>query len=177
MNLDQKQIEKRYEEIWAIYEEAFPECERRTKDGQRNAMQRPEYRLLIREEEGMILAFLGYWELSDCCFVEHLATTPACRGKGYGKDLVMECLGETTKPIFLEIEPITDADPMTARRAGFYERLGFCCNHWPYRQMPLKPQDEPIDLWVMSHGREFDAVEFEPHKREIYGVVYGVQMQ
>lgn len=169
-----KDIEARYKEIWSIYEEAFPDHERRTKEGQLEAMTNPYYRLLTKEENGKIMAFLGYWDLPGCCFVEHLATTPACRGKGYGKDLVIDCIKEEKKPVFLEIEPITAEDPMTARRAGFYERLGFHCNHWPYQQMPLKEGDSPCSLWVMSYQRTYGEMEFAPYKKEIYEIVYHV---
>lgn len=163
---------KRFDEIYRIYEASFPVIERRTRDGQRRAMEHPDYRLRVMEEEGSILAFLGYWDLPSCVFVEHLATTEASRGKGHGKALVLECISSTEKPVFLEIEPITDADPMTARRAAFYERLGFYANRFYYEQMPLKEGDLPIPLWVMSYGAPVEEEEFSPFKREIYHTVY-----
>lgn len=166
----------RFEEIYKIYEESFPAIERRTKEGQRKVLENPYYRVRVMEEDGVILAFLGYWDLPSCVFVEHLATTEACRGKGYGKILVEECIADTDKPIFLEIEPITDKDPMTGRRAGFYERLGFYVNQFPYEQMPLKEGDAPIPLWVMSHGAAISEEAFYPCKKEIYEQVYGVSM-
>lgn len=164
----------RFDEVYRIYQEAFPDHERRTREGQRQAMENPHYRLLIKEAEGKAIAFLGYWDLPSCIFVEHLATTPVCRGKGYGKDLVLRCLHEAKKPVFLEIEPVVAAQPMTGRRAGFYERLGFHCNHFPYLQMPLKDGDEPCPLWVMSYGRTYTEEEFQPYKKEIYENVYNV---
>ena len=105
--------------------------------------------------------------------MEHLATTEQGRGKGYGKQLVEECLAETDKPVFLEIEPVTEDDPMTGRRAGFYERLGFFVNTFPYMQLPLKEEDHPIPLWVMSYGKPVTKEEFEPYKNEIHEIAYG----
>lgn len=175
--LTPQEIENRFEEIWTIYEEAFPSHEQRTRQGQLEAMMGPYYRLFTIEEGGIILAFLGCWELPGCYFIEHLATTPACRGKGYGKELVMDCVEQAEKPVFLEIEPITEADPMTRRRAGFYERLGFCCNHFPYYQQPLKPGDEPCALWVMSHGKHYTEGDFSPFKKEIYNIVYHTEVE
>lgn len=166
--------EERFEEIYCIYEESFPSIERRTKEGQRAVLDNPYYKVLVMEEDGKILAFLGYWDLPGCVFGEHLATTEACRGKGYGKDLVLECIRNTEKPMFLEIEPITEEDPMTGRRAGFYKRLGFCINEFPYEQMPLKPEDRPIPLWVMSYGDTIEEETFSPYKKEIYENVYQV---
>ena len=165
---------ERFEEIYQIYEESFPAIERRTKEGQKRVLENPYYRVRVMEEDGVILAFLGYWDLPSCVFVEHLATTEACRGKGYGKILVEECIADTDKPIFLEIEPVTKEDPMTGRRAVFYERLGFYVNQFPYQQMPLKEGDAPIPLWVMSYGGVISEEAFDPCKKEIYEQVYGV---
>lgn len=139
-------------------------------------MNDPYYRLLVIEENNIILAFLGYWDLPGCCFVEHLATTEACRGKGYGKDLVLECIQQTQKPIFLEIEPVTEDNPLTARRAGFYERLGFCRNCFPYLQMPLRAGRPPIPLWIMSYLEAITEETFQPYKKEIYQIVYKIDI-
>ena len=167
-------INSRFDEVYRVYHEAFPDHSRRTREGQRQAMAHPCYRLLIKEEAGEVIAFLGYWELPSCIFIEHLATTSVCRNKGYGRDLVLKCLHEAKKPVFLEIEPVNFKAPMTARRAAFYERLGFHCNRFPYLQMPLKPGDEPCPLWVVSYGRSYTEEQFQPYKKEIYKIVYGV---
>ncbi|MEG7531775.1 MAG: GNAT family N-acetyltransferase [Hungatella sp.] len=167
---------RRFEEIYQIYEEAFPEIERRTYEGQKQVLRDNRYRLRMKELEGAVQAFLGYWELPNCIFLEHLATTKACRGLGYGKELVLECVTDTDKPIFLEIEPIHEQKPMTARRAGFYERLNFHVNRFPYEQMPLKDGDAPLPLWVMSYGEPFSKERFLPYKTEIYHHVYGIEI-
>lgn len=164
----------RFDEIYCIYKEAFPPVERRTRDGQKKVFENSRYGVRVIEESGGIVAFLGFWELPGCVFLEHLASTKQCRGKGYGKHLVMEALRETKKPVFLEIEPITEENPMTGRRAGFYERLGFSVNSFSYEQMPLKPSDSPIPLWVMSYGGTMTEEGFKPYKKEIYEIVYGV---
>lgn len=167
----------RFDELYRIYEDSFPEVERRTEEGQRKVMEHPCYRLRVIEEQGVILAFVGYWDLPSCVFVEHLATTEASRGRGHGKMLMQECIESTDKPVFLEIEPVTDADPMTARRAGFYERLGFYVNRFFYEQMPLKRGDSPIQLWIMSHGAPVAEEEFLSYKKEIYSTVYRMSAQ
>lgn len=169
-----KNPQTRFEEIYQIYKESFPDIERRTKDDQKRVFGNPCYGVRVIEEEGKILAFLGYWDLPSCVYMEHLATTEACRGKGYGKQLVTEILEETKKPVFLEIEPITEKDPMTKSRAKFYERLGFHLNFFPYKQLPLKPKDNPTPLWIMSNGKPVTEEEFQPYKKEIYEFVYGI---
>nr|WP_314462253.1 GNAT family N-acetyltransferase [uncultured Clostridium sp.] len=166
----------RFEEIYVIYEESFPDQERRTKEGQRNVSGNPAYQIRAVEEDGKIKAFLGYWDLPGCVFFEHLATAKVSRGKGYGKLLIEEAVRETKKPVFLEIEPVTRENPITGKRAVFYERLGFYVNHFYYEQMPLKPQDSPMQLWVTSYGTPISEEAFLPYKKEIYEIVYGVSL-
>ena len=170
-----KNPQTRFEEIYSIYQEAFPDSERRTKEGQRKVFENPLYRIRVLEEDGKILAFLGYWELESCLFLEHLATEKECRGGGYGKRLIEEVTGETKQPVFLEIEPVTEKNPMTGRRENFYKRLGLYTNSFAYLQMPLKPEDAPVPLWVMSYGKPVTEEKFYPFKKEIYKVVYNVQ--
>lgn len=177
-----------FDSIYAIYEEAFPAIERRTREGQRAVLEKPQYRIRVIKEAGKeetdhqklenrICAFLGYWELDSCIFLEHLATLKQCRGKGYGRILIEECIQEGRekgKPLFLEIEPVTEAHPMTGRRENFYHRCGFHTNHFYYEQMPLKPGDLPIPLWIMSWPDPVTKEGFWPCKKEIYQEVYRV---
>lgn len=169
------QIEKtlpHLDEVFEIYMESFPEIERRTKEGQYQVFENGRYHLYGRIEDERIAAFLGYWELPSCCFIEHLASRPEYRGRKLGESLVQECVSNTDKPVFLEIEPVTERDPFTGRRAGFYERQGFVLNRFPYEQMPLKKGDDPIPLWIMSYRKPFSREEFFPFKKEIYEIVY-----
>ncbi len=171
-----REPQNRFEEIYAIYEESFIDQERRTKESQKLVFHNPAYHTLAVEEDGRIMAFLGYWDLSECAFFEHLATAKISRGKGYGRLLIEEAVKEIKKPVFLEIEPVTEENPATGKRAVFYERLGFYVNHFYYEQMPLKTQDSPMQLWVTSYGKPFTEEEFMPYKKEIYELVYGVSL-
>lgn len=166
------------EEIYQIYQEAFPEIERRTKEDQVKTFSHPLYRLrVIKGTDETIQAFIGYWELNSCLFLEHLAVKKECRGRGLGGILIEECIQEgkeTGNPIFLEIEPVTQEDPITARRERFYQRYGFFTNSFFYQQMPLKPKDKPIPLWVMSYPEPISEQDFLPYKKEIYEKVYQI---
>ena len=116
---------EKFEEIYRIYEMSFPEVERRTKEGQRAIFENPLLRVWTAEREGRTAAFLTGWNLESCLYLEHLATDPACRGGGMGKELMHEAIQaalDRQVPLILEIEPVTEEDPYTARRAAFYER-------------------------------------------------------
>ena len=174
LQIDRK---NRFEELYTIYEASFPDMERRTKEAQRKIIDHPYYHVNAVEEAGVIKAFLGYWDLPGCVFLEHLATAEQSRGKGYGRLLVKETVKDVRKPVFLEIEPVTANDPVTGKRAEFYKRLGFYINDFFYEQMPLKPLDSPIPLWIVSHKRPISSEEFLPFKKEIYEIVYGVSLK
>ena len=168
--------EQRFDELYSIYEESFPDSERRTYEDQKKTVEREGCCIRAIEEDGKIVTFLEYWDLESCIFMEYLASTKAWRNKGHGRQLLEACLREAKekgKPAFLEIEPPTEEDPMTIRRAGFYRRLGFCLDHFPYQQPPLKSGDEWKDLMVMSYGTEIEEEKFRAYQKEIYKTVYG----
>lgn len=164
-----------FEEIYAIYEEAFPETERRTYEGQLEAMRNPHYQLFTIEENGQTLAFLGCWNLPGCVFVEHLAVDARCRGKGYGRKLIDECLASTTKPVFLEIEPVCETGSTEDKRRKFYEAAGFKCHTFDYEQPPLQGNSPWIKLWILSYGILINDNTFETFKKEIYETVYKIK--
>lgn len=68
-----KEPQSRFEEYYRIYEESFPSKERRTREQQRDILSHPCHRVRIKEEDGSMLAFVSYWELPGCLFLEHLA--------------------------------------------------------------------------------------------------------
>lgn len=168
-----------FRELYEIYEVSFPEEERRREADQKRIWEKPEVEVRVARKEGRIAAFLSCWKLESCYFLEHLATSPDCRGGGLGKMLVEECIQEAEKaglPLFLEIEPVTEKKPDTVRRAAFYERLGFAVNPFFYEQPPLQPGASRIPLWIVSYGQCVGEEEFRKYKQEIYRKVYGEEL-
>lgn len=163
----------RFDEIYQIMLDSFPSFELRTREGQEALFDNPRYRVAVHETGGKIDAFLAWWDLPSCVFLEHIATAPASRGSGIGAKLVKERCEKAQKPVFLEIEPVAEKDPMTGRRAGFYRRLGFCVNRFPYLQLPLKEHDRALPLWIMSYQNPVGEAEFKAYQAEIYREVYG----
>ena len=76
-------------------------------------------------ENGKVLGFLNFWELSDFVYLEHFAVDKNLRGKGLGSELIRKlseiCAGKT---IVLEAEP-PELNEFSSRRIEFYRRLGF----------------------------------------------------
>jgi ribosomal protein S18 acetylase RimI-like enzyme len=168
-------MDKRFEQIYEIMEEAFPPSERRPKERQRALLEDPRYRLLTEEAEtGFLLGFLAAWEFPDFLFIEHLAVARAARGRGTGGILVRRCLTVAGgKPVYLEVEP--PQNEIQRRRVNFYLRLGFALNTFPYEQPPMRPGAAPLPLYVMSHPAPVSQGEFAPVRQKLYHVVYGVE--
>lgn len=174
MKANKEDLKSEFDQIYKIMETSFPVQELRTYEGQKELLESPYYQIYYVKDQEEIIAFLSCWTLPTCVFIEHLATTEKCRSKGIGKKLVLECLNDAKSPVFLEIEPITEKDPMTARRAAFYQRLGFLINDFAYQQQPLQISHQASDLLIMSLGKSYSQDEFLPYKKEIYTYVYRV---
>ena len=82
------------------------------------------------------VGLVTFWDFGDFHYIEHFATLPAMRNKGYGHR-VLELLGERLRtPLVLEAE--LPVEELARRRVGFYARQGF--RTWPhdYRQPPYR---------------------------------------
>ena len=168
---------KYFNQVYEIYQEAFPDVERRPREEQMRVFADPRYHLRIWEEE-KVMAFLGYWEFNSFLFLEHLAVRRDCRGNGCGRKLMEECIQEGKqkgKALILEIEPASEEAPVTVRREKFYHRLGFFTNYFPYEQQPYREGDQPISLWILSHPYPISEADFLPWKQEIYRTVYQME--
>lgn len=162
-----------FERVFEIMSSSFPEIEYRTKEGQRELLQHPEYRLITEvDETGRLIAFLAVWEFQYFRFIEHLAVDRSVRGSGVGKRIMQKCMKESDKPIILEVE-LPD-DELTRRRIQFYERLGFHLNEYSYEQPPLRAAQRKLPLNIMSHPRLLTEEEFLACKALLYSKVYRV---
>lgn len=72
--------------------------------------------------------------------------------------------------MLLEVEP--PEGEMQRRRIGFYERNGFCLNHYPY-QMPCLHGDGPsLPLLLMSRPAPLTDREARQAAERLYQEVY-----
>ena len=164
---------KNFDEMFHLMQISFPENEYRTYSDQKSLLTNPKYHIITKEnEQKNIVAFLAFWSLGDFNFIEHLAVSPTCRGKGTGTKLVSEFMSETSKPIILEIEP--PMDDISIKRMKFYEKLGFLLNEYQYFQIPLRKNHSPSELKIMSYPHKLNEEEFNNIKNIIYHEVYGV---
>lgn len=166
-------INKEFDKVFAIMDEAFPPEEFRTYEGQLALLENPYYWLrLERDDQNRLIAFLASWEFEEFRYVEHLAVSRQARGSGIGGSMMQRFLQESVCPVILEVEPPTD--DISRRRIGFYQRLGFQLNEFEYMQPPLRKGHGFYPLYVMSYPCSVSMAEFEPMKKTIYREVYGV---
>lgn len=163
---------KNFDEIFNLMQTSFPENEFRTFENQKNLLQNPHYKIItIKNENNNIIAFLAFWSFENFNFIEHLAVSPSCRGKGTGTKIVSDFMKENSlKSIILEIEPpVTE---ISIKRLKFYEKLGFKLNNYEYFQLPLRENHSPLKLNLMSYPEKLTPTEFENIKNKIYSEVY-----
>ncbi len=135
---------------WELYIASFPEDERRSLDYHIETMGKELFLCDVVLDSEKPIGILFWWNLSTFTFVEHIATNPNVRGKGYGRQIIKELISSSKKPILLEVEH--PEDETCRRRIGFYERIGFVLNTHHYRHPSYQQiEGEFVDLMVMTH--------------------------
>lgn len=160
---------------------SFPIEERRDDEDQRRNADENErfycYLLTDKNESGTeeLIGLITIWKLDGFYYAEHLATSPAVRNRGYGRQ-IMEALKALLSdfPIVLEVE--RPEDEMSRRRIGFYQRCGFKLCMQDYYQPPYRAGGEGLPLYLMYAGvDEIDSC-YPQIRDEIYRNVYGLEL-
>lgn len=101
------------------------------------------------------VGFIGVWELDGFTYIEHFATYPKYRNRGYGA-ATLRTLENRYSKLILEAEPPTDE--IRLRRSEFYKRAGFAVNDCEYLQPPFRASDKPFPLKLLSYPAPFDDI-------------------
>lgn len=117
-----------WNEAMELYRLAFPPRERRSAEQHLRALADPRFHAEAIRCEGLFAGILFWWQGPAFRFVEHLAVSPALRGRNLGSR-VLEAFCRDARTV-LEIEPPEDA--ISCRRREFYRRLGFVENPQEY---------------------------------------------
>lgn len=138
-----------FDEFWQVYNDSFPQEEKRNVLQQTEIFSKPEYSLDIYLEEGALKGFLAYWSFPNFIFIEHLAITKSGQGKGLGNIILSDFINEHDLPIILEIEH--PKDETCVRRLRFYERVGFKNNTYRHYQPAFIKGNAPLSLTILSY--------------------------
>jgi GNAT superfamily N-acetyltransferase len=161
-----------FAQAWQLYEQAFPEEERRASHQQIALLQQPEYAFnaVIQEEE--LVGLLGVWSFAEFRFLEHFAIHHHLRGRGLGKAAISLLQQSSTLPIILEVEPPGTLE--SQRRICFYQQLGFALNSFSYQQPPYGMDKPWVPLQVMSFPKPLSLEDFIQIRSRLYQTVYHV---
>lgn len=172
---ENKMSERIFSELYEIMEYSFPDDERRDREAQRKAAKNPAFGVMTASENGAVIGFITFWQLSGCVYIEHFAIARELRGKGLGAEMIKRfCERFYGRRIVLEAEPPSLSE-IAARRVGFYNRLGFVLNGYFYLQPPYRNDGNPVELKIMSLGEPLSEDDFRDVKRLLYSDVYGVR--
>lgn len=180
------------EALWRIYENSFPESERRDRSGFDLTINQDNYRLkAIKKSDASneLVGLLGYWMLDEqpVIFLEHLAVAEAYRNQKIGEAAVEGWLEEIKNKhpeamVVLEADKASAADPMAERRLNFYGRVGFSANpHHAYIQPSYGPglPTVPMELLSVKPGAPdstgLTREEFERARHLIHTGPYGLE--
>mgnify|MGYP000933854328 CR=1 FL=1 len=158
-----------FEAFWKIYDESFPDDEKRDIEGQKALLNDKDYKTIFHYDEGRLIGFLCYWNLDRFNFVEHIAIAREFRGRGAGS-LLMKNLIRLGKRIVLEVEP--PEDDIKRKRIAFYEHLGFSMNEYHHVQPPLKMNANPVELRLMSHPEPLSPEDVQFIEVKLQNTVY-----
>lgn len=110
---------------------------------------------------------------AEWIYIEHLALSDRCRGRGLGSLVVRELINLYRLPVVLEAEP-DGSTPEAGARLRFYRRLEFEIHDgYRYVQPPYSEGLPALELWLLTHslpaGLSLDEV-----SRCLHTGVYGV---
>lgn len=165
-----------YEFVEELMHYSFPEVERRDNEAQRrNTDHNSLFTVNLvtdEDEDGNLInvGFITVWTFEDFHYLEHFATDPKIRNKGYGKKIMSQLLDSISGLIVLEVEE--PEDELTSRRVAFYERCGFKICPNDYIQPAYRPEGESIPLKIMFKGIESLDERFTHVRDTLYREVY-----
>ena len=165
-----------YSFVEELLHSAFPEEERRSDSAQRHNTDcnaRFGCYLVTDENDGepQPVGIITVWSLDGFHYVEHLATSPSVRNKGYGKEIMKQMNDLFPGLLILEVE--RPEDEITKRRIGFYKRCGLHLCEKPYLQPSYHNDGATLPLLLMFKGAESIDDRFNNIRNEIYRHVYG----
>ena len=141
-----------FERVLAIYREAIEPSEQRPEADLRGVIGREDYLVLVAERDAGIVGFAISWlpDGEDFWLFEYVAATPAERGKGTGAALLRQSASAAGADRTGLVEADAARDDVTARRLGFYERLGCRPLHGLDYQLPLRTHGLPPPMLLLA---------------------------
>ncbi|WP_050636652.1 GNAT family N-acetyltransferase [Candidatus Stoquefichus sp. SB1] len=162
---------KDFDEVYALFEKAFPLAELRPYESMKELFENNEFVIYSYQRENQIVGALIVWELSDFVYLENFAVDESLRGQGIGSYFLEEAQKlYSNKLIVLEVEEPMNS--ITKRRVAFYERNHYILNPYHFIQPALRENVSKVELMLMSYPTAIDVYTFDQIKKQIFRVVY-----
>lgn len=150
--------DKLWDAAWIIYEESFPNCEKRLLTHHESMLIDDRFYCVAILDDNTVIGILFYWQWDTMIYIEHFALDSRFRGKRYGTTILNTfCNDDYT--IVLEIEP--PIDEVTISRFNFYKRLGFQMNDYFHKQPPYRLGEEAVILNLLSYKKTLTPNSYE----------------
>jgi GNAT superfamily N-acetyltransferase len=155
------------------YLNSFPKAERRSISLFRDLLDKePQFKAYALVADDKYIGFITEWTFDAFVYVEHFAIDETARNRKFGAVAMKQFIERTVKPVVLEVELPTDE--LSARRIGFYERLGFIPDNHAYQQPPYNEGGPWLPMQLMTYGRIDLEKSFDSVRTCLYKTVYKV---
>ncbi len=147
------------EKLIALYEESFPEEERRDINQLKRMIAEVDAMQFCAIELDEKLAGLAiYWDMGDFYYMEHLAVFPSMRNHKIGQQVLQWWQANLPKLQLLEVEP--PLNEMAERRINFYRRNGLEVLEKSYIQPDYREDKDSCPLWIMGTNEHPELASF-----------------
>ena len=115
--------DKDYSFVENLLHESFPEAERRDDVGQRDNVDNcADFTCYLISDDELLVGLITVWKFAGFSYVEHLATSPSVRNKGYGRKIMEVLQQQFPGVIILEVEKPVDDWFLSAVRIQFMRK-------------------------------------------------------
>ncbi|MBP9636895.1 MAG: GNAT family N-acetyltransferase [Bacteroidaceae bacterium] len=144
------------EDLFLLYEEAFPLEERRDRE-QLFTLIEKEGRMFfcaieadskLNLSESILCGFLIYWKFPEFYYLEHFSVFSHLRNLKIGKKTLSLIEKELPMLRLLEVEPA--ANELSTRRVSYYQRSGYEILTKEYVQLSYRGEESSLRLWIMG---------------------------
>lgn len=153
-----------------IYENCFPEEERRDFSKLIEVYNNELLELNLIYKNNEFVGILNYWQFSKFLYIEHFAIDLKHRNQKIASN-ILSMLSKDNPLIILEVELPTDE--MSKKRIQFYQRAGFRILPFAYCQPPYRKGEKEVEMHIMTNAKNtIEESQFKEIKEELRKKVY-----
>ena len=174
--------EKSYPDFLRLYNESFPENERRLYKSAEDVSRFVKEKggkfkgFVYNDGSDLFLAFLTYWVFEGFIYIEHFAVDPQHRSKNIGRKMLAHLFNTVGENVLIEVE-MPGSEPNADRRIEFYRKNGFRLREdINYVQPSYGPGQKGLRMMLVTHGdvKLRDTRDLREMLTEVYNVEKGI---